>query len=573
MKALILAAGLGTRLRPFTEHTPKALFTINRQPLLGLAIQRLERAGFQAVIVNTHHHYAQVERYVDEARFNIPVQVSREPEILGTGGAVRNIAGSWDAQPLLIVNVDIVCDIDLAQIYRFHLSHDFPVTMVMHDRAEFNSVCVDADAFVTRFDCRGQSGAAAAVMAFTGIHVIDRRVLDFLPPQGPAHIIDAYSRMLSAGERIKACVVTGHYWQDIGTPQSYRATVFDQMAPLAFEAAFEDRPDLAAVQSRSLHGDGSDRRWFRLQAGSHSLIMADHGLRTARGPQEVDAYVAIGRHLRAKGIAVPRIYLYDNLAGLVFAEDFGDQNLQALIGRSDQSQRVRLYRRVIDQWIAMALEGAKEFDPAWTFQTARYDRQVILDRECRYFVEAFVQGYLGWRLSYEDLRTEFESLADRILATEISGFLHRDFQSRNVMVHKGRLAIIDFQGGRLGPIQYDLASLLIDPYTALAESFQIELRNWAAAALAKRCSLDTGRFLNGYGVCAVSRNLQILGAFAFLSRAKGKSQFARHIPRAAQSLVRNLRAADIDLPRLAETAVQIAAHCAQLPCGPAGQKV
>jgi len=563
MKALILAAGLGTRLRPYTNHRPKALFTINQRPLLAMIVEKLQRAGFEAVLVNTHHHYEQIEAYVANARFALPVHTFREVDILGTGGAIRNVADHWKDQSLLVINADVVSDIDLARIYGFHQGHGFPVTMVMHDRADFNSVCVDAQDFITDFHCRGQ--ARNRIMAFTGIHVIDRRVLDFLPNQGPAHIIDAYGRMLEAGERIKACVVSDHYWQDIGVPERCQAAVFDHMAPLAFETAFGTCPQ-EPIQRKQLHGDGSDRRWYRLKAGQQALIMADHGIRTARSRQEVDAYVRIGQHLHGNGIAVPRIYLHDNCAGLVFVEDVGDEHLQTLAGRSDESERRRIYEQVIDHWITLAVEGHRNFDPLWTFQSTHYDREVILEKECRYFMEAFVQTYLGWPWTYDSLRTEFERIAREIGRTEIPGLLHRDFQSRNIMVQNQRIWFIDFQGARLGPIQYDLASLLIDPYAALPVDTQHQLTAYSLDRLDTRYGVDPVRFSQGYGMCAISRNLQILGAFAFLSRMKGKTQFEKYIPCAVQSLVYNLTRAPVPLPELTAAARKIAGHIAQMPC-------
>jgi aminoglycoside/choline kinase family phosphotransferase/dTDP-glucose pyrophosphorylase len=566
MQALILAAGLGTRLRPYTDHTPKALFTINQQPLLGRAIEALHHAGCDRIIVNTHHLHTQIEAYAAAAPSGTPIIACHEEQILGTGGAIRNIAGHWLTHDLLVVNADIVHDIDLAGVYRFHRSHDDPVTLVMHDVPEFNTVCVDADDFVTGFQCRDKTPDGQRSMAFTGIHVIDRCVLDFLPQQGPAHIIDAYQRMLANGARIKALVVQGHYWQDIGTPERYQAAAFDQMAPLAFQAAFGHRPERTAIRRRPLQGDGSDRRWYRLEANGRTLIMVDHGIRLRPGQQEVDAYVDIGRHLIAKGISAPRIFLHDGCAGLVFVEDWGDVHLQTLVGRSGDQQRQQLYYQVIDQWTAMAVACGPDFDRAWTFQTAVYDRGVILDRECRYFVEAFIQAYLGWPQSYDDLRDEFERLADEIIKTQIEGFLHRDFQSRNIMICNGRVGIIDFQAGRLGPIQYDLAALLIDPYAALPEDFQDQLRAYAMARLQKLKPLDPEKFLRGYEWCAVSRNLQILGAFAFLSRSKGKRQFEVYIPTAVRSLVRNLSRVPVALPKLIALADRAAAHFAQMPC-------
>jgi NDP-sugar pyrophosphorylase family protein len=562
MNALILAAGLGTRLRPFTDLRPKALFTINEQPVLARVIDALHRSGFEAVWVNAHHHHDQIEHYVKETHFPIPVTIFHETEILGTGGAVRNVADHWDSGPLLISNADVVSDIDPARVFAFHQAHGYPVTMVMHDRSEFNSVCVDSDDFVTGFNCQDRRGQR--VMAFTGIHVVDRKILEFLPLQGAAHIIDAYRQMLAAGERIKAWVITNHYWQDIGTPIRYQRAAFDLMAPLAFEAAFGSRP-VVPVTRRQLHGDGSDRNWFRLTSGSRTLILADHGIRQGEGQQEVDAYVDIGRHLHARGVAVPRIYLHDGCAGLAFVEDVGDVHLQGLVARMDEPRQQQLYRQVIDLWLTMAMEGRHGFDPHWTWQSTHYDRQVILERECRYFLEAFVQGYLGWAWTYDDFSTEFEELARRIDQSQIPGFLHRDFQSRNIMVQHPRIIFIDFQGGRLGPIQYDLASLLIDPYAGLIQESQDQLFAYSAAQLGSRYGVNLQKFKEGYELCAVARNLQILGAFAFLSRVKGKRRFEAFIPAAVGSLVRNLSRAMVPLPKLTDAARRIEFHLAQNP--------
>ena len=559
MNALILAAGLGTRLRPYTDHKPKALFTINQRPVLARAIDALHRAGFAAAWVNAHHLHSQIENYIAETRFPIPVTVFREVDILGTGGALRNVAGHWKSGALLIINADVVSDISPKRVAAFHQSHEHPVTMVMHDREEFNSVCVDADDFVTGFNRKQRPGER--LMAFTGIHMVDQKVLEFLPSGGSAHIIDAYRRMLEAGERIKALVVAGHYWQDIGTPERYRAAVFDQMAPSAFEAAFGIRPQGPIVQLE-LHGDGSDRNWYRLECGSQTLIMADHGIRQAGEWQEVDAYVRIGRHLHACGVSVPRIYLHDSCSGLVFVEDAGDSHLQTSIQRLDEAGQERIYRQVIDQWLTMAVEGRSHFDTRWTCQSTHYDRQIILERECRYFVEAFVQNYLGWKWRYDDFKTEFERLARQIDRTQIQGFLHRDFQSRNIMVQRQRILFIDFQGGRLGPIQYDLASLLIDPYAALPAAAQDQLLAYGANQLSSRYGANQEKFETGYALCAVARNLQILGAFAFLSRVKGKRQFEAYIPAAVNGLVRNVTRATVSLPRLTDAVRKIQDHLA-----------
>ena len=408
---------------------------------------------------------------------------------------------------------------------------------------------MNAKGFVTGFDA-DTGNADNRRLAFTGIHVLDRGVLDFLPDQGPAHIIDAYRKMLDAGLRIKAYELRGHRWYDIGTPQSYLRAVHDHMAALAYEGAF-GHPPPAQLQKQTIAGDGSDRQWYRISDGEHSLVIADHGIRTMTKTQEVDAYISIGSHLADRNIAVPRIHARDRHAGLVFLQDVGDTHLQTVVVEDDTTPVWDIYRRIIDEWAHMATAGAEGFDTRWCHQTPYFDDGVVLQNECRYFTEAFVQGYLGRSTTYEDLRCEFEVLAGAILATEVRGFVHRDFQSRNIMLHEEQIYFIDFQGGRIGPIQYDLASLLIDPYTQLADGLQGELLTYAEKRLNERISFNPTRFRSGYRLCAVSRNLQILGAFSFLSRIKGKTQFEQYILPAARSLVHNLSCLkSVSLPKL-----------------------
>jgi aminoglycoside/choline kinase family phosphotransferase/dTDP-glucose pyrophosphorylase len=560
MKAMILAAGLGTRLRPYSRHTPKPLFTIDQRPLLDIIIERLQRSGCEAAMINTHYHHTQIEAFVQAQDYPLPVKTRHEPEILGTGGGIRNMSDFWEDESMLVLNADIVCDIDLKKVFRFHQQHTAPVTMVMHDCETFNSVWVDRHHRVVGFQQDAKPAEDVRQMAFTGIHVLDRRVLDFLPASGPAHIIDAYQRMLDSGESISAYVSRGHYWRDIGTPQNYRAAVYDHMAPEAFAQAFGTW-DRTPIECRRLHGDGSDRQWFRLTAGTRHLIMVDHGLRVTSDQQEVDAYVDIGRHLWACAAVVPRIWSYDRFAGLVFLEDLGDRNLQQAAAGLSESRQIDLYRRVIDHWIDMAMECVKEFDPQWTYQTRQYNRQVIVENECRYFVEAFLNGYLGWDIEYDVMAEEFENLASETLKAEPFGLMHRDLQSRNIMLHNEKIYFIDFQGARLGPLQYDLASLLIDPYVDLPRSVQKDLLAYCADRIAGRYGIDAAAFKRGYPCCALTRNLQMLGAFSYLSRVKKKAQFETYIPGAVHRLRQRLTNAGsiaVPLPKLTQAAAKAA---------------
>ncbi|MFC1817348.1 sugar phosphate nucleotidyltransferase [Thermodesulfobacteriota bacterium] len=543
MKALILAAGFGMRLLPYSKTTPKCLFPIADRPLLDIIIRNLQKAGSSKLIINTHHLAQKIESFIASQNYTIPVYTRHEPDLLGTGGAIKNVADFWDDKPFMVVNSDIVTDFPLKAVYDFHINHNFAATLVLYDDEEFNTVSVDKNGFIISFDeDLNLLTAETKKLAFTGIQVLDPEVLDLIPDNRFSSSIEMYKKLLSSGKKIKAFISPKHIWKDIGTPDRYRQTVIDKMASVAFQRAFCDYGgDL--IERTLLSGDGSDRKWYRLAAGPHTLIMADHGIRTKSTQSEIDSFVAIGRHLYNTGIPVPKIYLFDTFCGLVFLEDLGDSNLQAVIRSSgNRNTIISSYSAVINILVKMSVLGAINFDRSWTYQTRDYNRKLILEKECRYFVDAFLNGYLLMDSCFEDFEDEFTTLADNALRYTTYGFMHRDLQSRNIMVKGNKYYLIDFQGGRIGPIQYDLAALLMDPYVELPITIQDRLVDYCIEMLSAHGHVDRNNFFRCYRYCSITRNLQILGAFGHLSRQKGKTYFAKYIPVAVKTLQYNLNA-------------------------------
>ena len=540
MKALILAAGFGTRLLPHTERLPKSLFPINGQPILDSTIHQLIDAGIVGIVVNTHHLHQQIEGFIQSRNYPIPVVTRHETTILGTGGAIKNVANFLGNQPFAVINSDILTDIDLQAVMVFHKNHPYPVTMVMHDYPEFNNVWVDHQGFVTRFAGFGNAADSSQPiesLAFTGIHVLDPSIMDWIPENRFASIIDVYQDMLQSGLKIKAYTAAGHRWRDMGTPESFFEAAYEVTGPIAFAKAFGP-PQMPITRTR-LSGDGSDRRWFRISSGDQSLIMADHGICNGTGdqPAEADAFIHIGQHLYNQGIPVPRIFYSDSFSGLVYLEDLGDTHLQSVIqGETNAETIIGHYRKVIDHLVSMSADGGRSFDPRWTWQTPAYDKQLILERECRYFVNALLNGYLGMTIGFDDLSVSFNRLADQAIENGVTGFMHRDFQSRNIMVKGEKIYFIDFQGGRLGPLQYDLASLLTDPYVNLCPEVQDALLDYGMTTLAQIKPVDPQKFLSSYNACAIARILQSLGAFGHLTRVKHKPFFEPYIPIALNNL-------------------------------------
>ena len=540
MKGMILAAGLGTRLRPYTLHTPKPLFPIGGRPILDHAIDLLADAGCRRVIVNTHHLHHRMDAHLRSCDYPVPVTAVHEPEILGTGGALANIRQFWEEEPLLVINADVVVRLDIRRLLSHHRRGAAAATLVVTDNTHFNSVLVKEDGGVTGFDGCGRSPAPEGLkcLTFTGLQIIEPAFLDHLPSEPVFSSIDVYRRMIASGHAVHAYLPEDMNWIDTGTPERYRQAVLETAIPNAFHAAFGDTVPAADVQVESMPGDGSQRRWFRLRHRDRRLVMVDHGIRdTAEGTTEMDAFVDIGKHLIDNGVPVPRICAASRFAGIALMEDAGDTNLQACVRHApDAETRRGLYRRVIDAWLHMAVQGAAGFDDRWAWQTPVYDRDLILEKECRYFVEAFLHAVYGLEIPYAHFKADFELLADAALAHGVDGFMHRDFQSRNIMVCGDQIRIIDYQGGRRGPIQYDLASLLVDPYVALPPSQLAELLHYAATRADTGHGIAPDRLITGFRWLSVCRLLQALGAFGHLSRNLGKPQFAAYIPSAVRQL-------------------------------------
>jgi N-acetylmuramate 1-kinase len=317
-------------------------------------------------------------------------------------------------------------------------------------------------------------------------------------------------------------------------------------------AAAAQARGLSLTAPQPLAGDGSDRRFYRL-LGSPTAVLLVHPNPPGGEVNENDSYYWIGRHLRAKGVPVPEIYNYCAEEGWMLTEDLGDISLEAVIQQHPAASQVRhWYHQALEILVNMQIEGKAGFDPAWCFDTPVLHRPFLWERECGYFVKAFLNNYLGLTTAMADLAPDFERLLTGALPSRPNYFLHRDYQSRNLFVASGRLRVIDFQGGRLGPLGYDLAALLIDPYVNLKPTWQQEFLDYYLELVTPRLDLDPDAFREQYHYLALCRNLQILGAYGFLTKVKGKTYFDRYILAALAGL--NLRLAERpgSLPRLEE---------------------
>lgn len=303
------------------------------------------------------------------------------------------------------------------------------------------------------------------------------------------------------------------------------------------------QPEIQSLNDRSslrkIESDGSTRRFWRVNRKDTSLciIAAPAGKSEAELAESKAAWL-IGNHLRKKGVPVPALYGWDSDSGILLYEDLGDLRLHDVIGRPELSAfrpAAEYYREALTDLAAMQVKGAEGFAEAWCWDSPRYDVTLMRDKESGYFLRAFWQGIMGEDVP-AGVAEEFQEIAVQAAKAPADFFLHRDFQSRNIMLRDDRVRFIDFQAGRLGPLGYDVASLLIDPYAALSLADQEDLLAFYLKRVATERPDAEEDFFKYYRLLALQRNLQIVGAFSFLYQVRGKAFFADFIKPALVAL-------------------------------------
>src|SRR5271165_3266444 len=232
MKAMILAAGLGTRLRPLTDTRPKALVEVAGRTLLEITLTRFSSFGVRDVIINVHHFPDMILDYLKaHNNFGLHIEISREEQLLDTGGGLKK--ASWfflqdpahSEEPFLLHNVDVISTIDLRRMAEFHNQNQALATLAVQHRENSRQLLFDEDlqlcgrklgedqkSEIVRASLEPQS------FAFTGIHIITPRLLRLMEEQSVFSIIDTYLHLSARGEKIVAFQVDDAYWRDLGKP-------------------------------------------------------------------------------------------------------------------------------------------------------------------------------------------------------------------------------------------------------------------------------------------------------------------------------------------------------------------
>jgi aminoglycoside/choline kinase family phosphotransferase len=278
-----------------------------------------------------------------------------------------------------------------------------------------------------------------------------------------------------------------------------------------------------------LTGDASDRRYFRiLLPEAASQVLAVHP-----GPIEFDAlpFVNVCSLLSAMPVPVPRIIAHSDRLGIIALEDLGDITLQAHVGVASPAEHAALYRQAVSFIHTIQQRGRELASDKYLPYRVSFDVEK-LTWELQFFTKHFLEAYRGAVLTdgvRRQLAREYSAIAEE-LASEPPVLCHRDYHSRNLMLHQGSLHIIDFQDARMGPDTYDLVSLLRDSYVDFSEQ-QVEAL--IAFFLAKRGASrqEDDDFRRRFDLMALQRNLKALGTFGFQTTNRGNTVYIQYIPR------------------------------------------
>ncbi len=298
-----------------------------------------------------------------------------------------------------------------------------------------------------------------------------------------------------------------------------------------YQSSFGRKPETVVV----LRSDGSDRKIYRVTAGNHSVIGivgVDH--------QETAAFLEFSRHFKKCGLRVPEIYIEDLNEGAYLEEDFGDvtlfdwmMDIRKNSGLNDTIKK--MYRVVVEYLPRFQIEASMSIDYSYCYQHQEFGVD-SMRWDLHYFKRQFLNYFYKKKINHTELERDFSSLIKFLLQESCKYFLYRDFQSRNVMIKDGLPHFIDYQSGRKGALQYDLASLLYDAKANLPENFREELIEAYLNSAKQMIKINPNRFKSHFYGFVLIRMMQAFGAYGYLSAVKGKTHFFKSVPFAIRNL-------------------------------------
>lgn len=612
LNVFIPAAGRGERLQPITFYVPKPLLPIAGKPVLEIVLERVCLLPVKHIGINLHYKGDIVSEWISRSAYSEKIIAYPEEPMLGTGGALRNAEKLLSNGMFLVHNSDILSDIDLGTLVEFHRSSGNIATLAVHDHPEFNTVAVNCDGLVTGVgDSVISQSAVGKRAAFTGIAVYDPRFLGFLP-DGKSNVVGAWISAARSGQRVGTLDVSGCYWSDVGTPHAYASAVIQKLrsegetiyihpsavgchyakmdgyvvmeegsvaakgaairnciilpgSRLNENASLENfivGPDfMISLDEGEILGSSGDDRAFLIGTGgsdrNYYRIRNTHGssvlVRSGREDRDFDRHLAYTDFFRKCGIAVPQLLKANPERMEALFEDLGDLSLYSWLRcRRPEEEVEAVYRKVVEIAFMIHTAATRHISECPLLGERMFDYD-HLRWETAYFMENFVAVVRRTKVKdVSKLEEEFHSLAVRVDSFPKT-VIHRDFQCRNIMMTNGVPRVIDYQGARIGPPAYDIASLLWDPYYRLEEGVRERVLDYYTQCMKERVgAFDEGAFRDTLLPCRLQRHMQALGAYGFLSSVKGKKYFLKHAGEGLRLLKEEITMAKDEYPALYE---------------------
>lgn len=307
------------------------------------------------------------------------------------------------------------------------------------------------------------------------------------------------------------------------------------------------------LEVTEMPGSGSYREYYRIKGDSQTVLGVYN-----RDQKENLAFIEFSKHFKSIGLRVPIIYSECADKYIYLIEDFGDvtlyQYIENIRGSGEDSGAIEdLYKRVVRELPKLQIEGGRELDYSFCYPRAAFDKQSMM-WDLNYFKYYFLK-LAKVHFDEQDLETDFDIFSEYLLTEESDFFLYRDFQSRNIMIQDDEICFIDYQGGRKGALQYDLASLLYDAKADISPQFRDELIDLYLTELERYKSVDREQFKMFMTGFVLIRIMQAMGAFGFRGFYEKKEHFLQSIPYALDNLesVLDNSVLPIDIPELLRT--------------------
>jgi aminoglycoside/choline kinase family phosphotransferase len=288
------------------------------------------------------------------------------------------------------------------------------------------------------------------------------------------------------------------------------------------------------VEIKRIASSGSYRKYFRIRGNKKSAVGVFN-----RDEKENRAFISFTKHFQKKGLNVPEIYLQDLNENVYLQQDLGDETLFSFAQKSKKTAVKKVYKSALENLIRFQTDGAKGLDYSLCYPRKKFDKQSIL-WDLNYFKYYFLKSV---KLPFDELKLEleFSTFADLLLKADTNYFLYRDFQSRNILLHNEKLYFIDYQGGKKGALQYDVASLLFQAQINFSTSERDALLEYYIKELKKKIKVEKKDFLTDYYNYVLVRILQTFGAYGFRGIFENKAYFLKSIPFALNNVEWMLR--------------------------------